>query len=182
MTQPTLSVREIQPPDIESILAYWLGSDPDFLIGMGVDLQKIPSKADWSAMLSKQLSLPYDKKPSYCTIWEVDGAAVGHCNVNTIEFGEEAFMHLHMWNAGIRQRGIGTQLVKMSLPWFFDNLQLKRLYCEPYALNPAPNKTLERVGFTFVRQYVGIPGSLSFEQPVNRWELRYEDFLRLKYA
>lgn len=175
-----LSVREIQPSDIERIIAYWFGSTPEHLVGMGVDLDKIPSREDWTSMLSKQLTLPYEEKPSYCIIWEADGQPIGHCNVNNITFGEEAFMHLHMWQSDIRQRGMGTQLVKMSLPWFFEKMQLKRLYCEPYALNPAPNKTLERVGFTFVRQYVGIPGSLSFEQPINRWELRYEDFMRMQ--
>lgn len=68
----------------------------------------------------------------------------------------------------------------MTLPYFFNKLQLKRLYCEPYALNPAPNKTLEKVGFTFVKEHLTIPGSLNFEQPAKLWELTYNDFIKLK--
>jgi RimJ/RimL family protein N-acetyltransferase len=68
----------------------------------------------------------------------------------------------------------------MTLPYFFQNFELKNLYCEPYALNPAPNKTLKKIGFQFVKQYVTIPGSLNFEQEVNRWELKFEDFVLLK--
>jgi RimJ/RimL family protein N-acetyltransferase len=68
----------------------------------------------------------------------------------------------------------------MTLPLFFERLQLKKLYCEPYALNSAPNKSLEKVGFEFIKEYITIPGSLNFEQPVKRWELSYEKFQLLK--
>ena len=72
---------------------------------------------------------------------------------------------------------MGRQLVKLSLPFFFNLLHLERIWCEPYALNPAPNRTLEKVGFSFVKRYTTIPGSLNFEQEVNRWVLEREDFL-----
>ncbi len=180
MNASALSVRELQASDIELIIAYWLNAEPDYLVGMGVDLGKIPGRDHWFNLLNNQLGLPYEEKKSYCMIWLIDGQPVGHCNVNNIRFGEEAYMHLHMWNPDIRQRGMGAELVKLCLPWFFKNMQLKRLFCEPYALNPAPNKTLERVGFRFVLEYIGIPGSLSFEQPVSRWELTHEDFLKMK--
>ena len=43
-------------------------------------------------------------------------------------------------------------------------------------MNPAPNKTLARVGFEFVKEYVTVPGSINFEQPVNRWEMTREKY------
>jgi hypothetical protein len=43
-------------------------------------------------------------------------------------------------------------------------------------LNPAPNRTLERVGFSFVRQYIGVPGSINFEQEVSLWEMSRDMF------
>lgn len=175
-----LSVREIRPSDIESITAYWLGADKEFLLGMGVDLNKIPSHEQWIDMLSEQLQQPYEEKKSYCTIWEIDGQAVGHSNVNKIVFGEEAYMHLHLWKSAVRRAGAGTALVRMSLPWFFHHLQLKVLYCEPYALNPAPNKTLEKVGFEFVKTYTTTPGWINFEQAVNLWALTFDRFSALK--
>jgi RimJ/RimL family protein N-acetyltransferase len=180
MTENILSVREIQQTDIEPITQYWLTADPAFLTGMGVDLAKMPSKEEWITMLSQQLAQSYPEKKSYCTIWQVDNKAIGHCNVNKIKFGEEAYMHLHMWNTDFRKKGMGTELVKMSLPYFFENLELKKIYSEPYALNPAPNKTLEKAGFTFVKEFITIPGFLNFEQPVNLWELNYEQYKNQK--
>jgi RimJ/RimL family protein N-acetyltransferase len=55
--------------------------------------------------------------------------------------------------------------------YFFRNPGLKKLYCEPYAENPAPNKVLSKLGFTFVKTYQTVPGKTCFEQYVNRWEL-----------
>lgn len=85
-------------------------------------------------------------------------------------------MHLHLWNTNTRQKGIGTKLVKKSLPFFFNNLKLQTLYCEPYVLNIAPNKTLEKVGFKFDKKYITTPGSINFEQEVNRWFMSIELF------
>ncbi|MBC5772645.1 GNAT family N-acetyltransferase [Pontibacter sp. KCTC 32443] len=171
-----LSVRELQEQDITLIADYWLKSDSEHLIGMGVDMAKLPTRQQLTQMLQAQLNAPLHEKQSYCVIWEVDSQAVGHSNINKIMFGEEAYMHLHMWRSDIRKQGLGSALVKMSLPYFFENLQLKTLYCEPYALNPAPNKTLQKVGFELEKEYITIPGSLNFEQPVKRWRLSYSKY------
>ena len=171
-----LSVREIQKKDIEPIIQYWLAADPAFLTSMGVDLDKMPSREEWLKMLSEQLTQAYPQKKSYCIIWLADNKAIGHSNVNKIKFGEEASMHLHLWNAGLRKKGMGTELVKMSLPYFFENLELKKIYSEPYALNPAPHKTLENAGFTFAGEFITTPGFINFEQAVKRWELTCEQF------
>ena len=171
-----LSVRELQKEDIEYIVQYWLDSESSHLVGMGVDLSKLPTRNVLTNMLIEQLNQPIAEKQSYCIIWEVDGQAVGHCNINKIVPGKEAYMHLHLWRSGFRKRGVGTSLVKMSLPFFFENFKLKQLFCEPYVLNPAPNKTLKKVGFTFSKKHVTIPGSLNFEQEVNLWVLSEDDF------
>ncbi len=166
-----LSVRELQAEDIPLIADYWLNSEPAFLIDMGVDLAKVPTRDDMTAMLTNQLSLPVPERMSYALIWLVNNEPVGHCNVNNIRFGESAYMHLHLWQPAVRQKGAGTELVKRSLPYFFEKLQLQTLYCEPYALNPAPNKTLPKVGFEFVKRHITVPGSINFEQEVNLWKL-----------
>lgn len=174
-----LSVRELQPSDIPLIANYWLNADPEFLKGMGVALERMPSREQWLTMLPEQLGQSYADKKSYAIIWEIEGVPVGHSNVNKIVFGQEAYMHLHLWQSDIRQKGMGEQLIRMTLPFFFKNMQLKRLLCEPYAHNPAPNKALEKVGFQFVEKIVTTPGWLNFEQEVNLWELTLERFERL---
>lgn len=171
-----LSVREIRESDILPLTDYWMLSDSAHLVSMGVDLAKMPSREELEGMLRQQLAMSYPEKKSYAIIWLADEQPVGHSNINKIIFGEEAFMHLHLWNAAHRRQGFGTEFVKLTLPYFFKNYQLKKLLCEPYALNPAPNHTLKKAGFVFTKQYRTIPGSLNFEQEVLRWELTQEKF------
>ncbi len=164
-----LSIREIRASDLTPLVDYWMQATPEYLRGMGADPDKLPSRDAFTAMLAEQLGQPYDAKKSYCLIWEADGEPIGHCNVNKIVFGESAYMHLHLWKPDIRQQGMGAAFIRLALPYFFNNLHLARLYCEPYALTPGPNKTLAKVGFTFVKEHITIPGFLNFEQPVWLW-------------
>jgi RimJ/RimL family protein N-acetyltransferase len=178
-----LSVREIQEQDIESLAQYWLRATPEYLRAMGADPAKRPEKGPMMALLSAQLTQSYPEKQSYCVVWLSDEIAIGHSNVNKIQYGREAYMHLHLWNPEVRQKGAGTAFVGMSLPYFFENLKLETLYCEPYAFNPAPNKTLENAGFQFVESYSATPGSINFEQQVNLWEMsraRYVELTAIK--
>jgi ribosomal-protein-alanine N-acetyltransferase len=172
-----LSVREIQQKDIELVVDYWMNASDDLLLGMGVDLNKMLSQQDLTQMLEEQLQLPIENKRAYCVIWENDGVPVGHSNTNPTKYREEATMHLHLWNGATRKKGTGTELVKLTLPLYFENLKIKKLIVEPYALNPAPNRTLEKVGFTFIKEYITTPGFINFEQPVKRWEMTREQFL-----
>ena len=176
MTKEILSVRELQKEDIDPISNYWLSSDQSFMKEMGVDMNKMPTREEWKEMLLEQLSQPNEQKKSYCIIWQVDGKPVGHSNINKIIFGEEAYMHLHIWYADVRKKGFGTAFIKMTLPWFFERYKLKKLYCEPFALNPAPNKLLEKAGFEFVKEYITTPGWLNFEQPVKLWVMSNDRF------
>lgn len=174
-----IKVREIELKDIDLIADYWLKSDSDFLVSMGVDLNNLPTRSDLNKMLTDQINTSITGKKSFALIWELDEKQIGHSNVNGIEYGKQATMHLHLWKSDNRKKGIGTELVKKSLPFYFERLEIKKLICEPYTLNPAPNKTLEKVGFEFVKKYKTIPGPLNFEQEVNRWELTKEKYKKL---
>ena len=176
------SVREIESWDIPQIADYWLTLGPKNLEAMGADPMKLPSRDDWNQMLQAQIILPIPEKQSYCLIWELDNEAIGHSNINKITFGNEASMHLHLWRKDIRHQGIGTEMVRLCLPHFFEKYQLKTLICEPYALNPAPNGTLKKLGFRFIKEYVTTPGWINFEQPVKRWELSREEFEQLNLS
>ncbi len=148
------------------LVDYWLGSDAEYLIGMGVDLQKLPKEEDLLGMLKSQIDKPDAEKTSLAFILELEGRPIGHCNVNEIEFKHQAKMHLHIWPSDQRQKGIGTKMLRMAIPQFFSRLHLQSLYCEPYAANPAPQKTLEGLGFECLKRYRTVPGSLNFEQEV----------------
>jgi RimJ/RimL family protein N-acetyltransferase len=157
-----ISVFPAEAEHYQFIVDYFVNADAKFLDGMGVDPKKLPARELWLGSLEENHSKPINERTIYSVIWHVDGKAIGHSNINKIIFGEEAFMHLHMWKPDTRNRGLGIELIRQSIPFYFHEFKLKNLYCEPYALNPAPNKTMKKIGFDFIKEYETIPGLISF--------------------
>ena len=166
-----LSVREMQPNDIEHIVDYFVNADEAYLKGMGAGQSKLPSRNEWIQKIQAELEKPYPQKEYYYIIWLLDHQPIGHSNINHIQFGEEAKMHLHVWKLLKRKKGLGYEFLKLTIPYYFKNLKLKKLICEPYAKNIAPNKTLVKLGFKFIKTYETTPGIINFHQEVNRYEL-----------
>lgn len=164
-------VREMRLDEVNLMIRYFLDADHGFLNQMGVDPEKLPSESAWLELLQEDFARPMQQKEFYYLVWEADGVPFGHCNVNKIVFGKTAYMHLHIWNLRNRRSGCATQLLKPSIVHFFERFQLRELFCEPYALNPAPNKTLPKFGFQLIKSYETTPGWINFHQPVNLWVL-----------
>jgi RimJ/RimL family protein N-acetyltransferase len=176
VTDKKISVRHLEINDHENIVDYFLNSDKNFLISLGVDTSKLPTKQEWLDILSSNFELSIYQKKFFYIIWLMDSKPVGHSNINKIVFANEAYMHLHMWHKQARQKGIGVEFLKLTLPYYFDIFKLENLFCEPAASNVAPNKTLEKLGFDFVKSYETIPGWINSYQTVNRWVLTKAKF------
>ncbi len=172
--QMKYSFREMRQSEVDLMIRYFLEADTDFLSGMGVDPEKLPSPAAWRKLLDEDFGRPVEQRQFYYLLWQADGVPVGHCNINKIQFGQSAFMHLHIWKESSRRSGCATQLLRPSILRFFDRFKLNELLCEPYAENPGPNRALPKVGFQLDRTYETTPGWIAFHQSVNRWVLHRE--------
>ena len=166
-----LQISELTSEYIEPLIQYWLTADSNYLFRMGVDLQKMPSEIDWRNMLNEQIEASYEMKKAYALIWLFDDKPIGHSNINKIEFGNHAFMHLHSWYSENRNKNYGYEFMKLCIPQYFEKFNLKTLYCEPKKENIAPNRMMQKLNFSFVHEYFGIPGWLNYEQNVNVWKL-----------
>ncbi len=170
-----LSVRELKRDEIGIIVDYFVNAEDSFLKGMGADKSKLPTRDEWIEKLEFDFTKSYHEKDFYYIIWLQNGQAVGHSNINHIEFGNTATMHLHLWENSTRKKGLGLYFLKMTVPYYFKNLELQKLICEPYSKNIAPNKVLKKLGFELVRTYETTPGQINFLQTVNRYELKKEN-------
>jgi len=160
--------------DYQRMLDYFFQADEAFLKGMGVDPVKLSTREAWLARLLPDLDREDREKRTYYLGWFNDGTPIGHCNVNQIRYGREAYLHLHMWDRTLRKSGLGTELVRRSANTFIRKFELQRLYCEPYADNPAPNRVLTKLGFRLVKRYRTTPGIINFEQDVNQYVIEQE--------
>jgi RimJ/RimL family protein N-acetyltransferase len=158
----------------EAMIDYFLLADDVFLRGMGVERNKLPRRDTWLRDVLADHERPDDKKERFYLAWIYKGEQAGHSSINKIRMGEEAYFHLHLWRPDLRKAGLGTEFSKRCVNFYFERFQLKRLFCEPFAENPGPNKVLPKLGFKFIQRYVTVPGPLNGEQEVNRYVLAVE--------
>ena len=170
------TVSPMKSSQIELMINYFLKADDDFLRGMGADPSKLPSVDEWRKAIEVDFARAVESKQLFYVVWYANAVPIGHSNINKIVFGQEAFVHLHIWSLEQRRSGNALLYFTESIRIFFEQFQLQRLYCEPYAYNPAPNKILPQVGFELIKTYDTTPGLINLHQTVNLWKLEREFF------
>lgn len=153
------------------MLDYFINADESFLRGMGIDRTKFQERQAWLDRILKDQQNPDDKKVRFYLAWIYEGRHVGHSSVNSINIGEHAVIHLHLYEPELRRNGVGAQFFKMSVDFVLQHFNLKKLICEPFSENPAPNRVMNKLGFKLVKSYKTTPTPISFEQIVNRYEI-----------
>jgi len=166
-----VSVREMLLSEVGIRIRYFHEASDDYLLALGVDRALLPEPDVWLSLHERDFERPLTERENFTLVWELDGQVVGFSALDHIEFGEEAFMHLHIVQPSLRRRGLGANFVKLSASRYFELFDLKRLYCEPNALNVAPNRTLQRAGFTYLFSHEATPGPINFPQVTTRWVL-----------
>ena len=164
-----LEVREMLASEADLIVEYYANATPEHLEVLGVDPSRLPSARTLRERLHLVCTLPLPERPALVVIWLSDGKPVGFSTADKIRRGAQANMHLHVTVPEQRQQGIGVECVRRSVDHYFDRLQLKRLYCEPSAFNVAPNRTLQKAGFKYLKTHMTVPGPFNFHQAVTRW-------------
>ncbi len=166
---PQRVARPMQLSETGVVIDYFLNATPEYLNSLGVDPARVPERAQWQARFEQQFALPIDQRKVLLVLWELDGEPAGFSSSDKIRFGDEAYMHLHILHPERRQSGNGAIFVRQTARIYFEALQIQRLFCEPYALNAAPNRTLQKAGFKYIKTHETVPGPMNFHQPVTRW-------------
>lgn len=169
MCEGVFAVRPMRLDEVSVRIDYFHDSSDAHLLRLGVDRALLPSRADWFAFYERDYARPIAERENYSLVWLLDDEIVGFSSTDRIEFGEQAFMHLHILESGRRHAGLGTRFVRLSAPRYVEVLQLRRLYCQPNAFNVAPNRTLQHAGFRYVMTLETTPSPINFPQAVTRW-------------
>jgi RimJ/RimL family protein N-acetyltransferase len=165
----SIEVRPMSLEETKVIIDYFHSATPEHLEMLGVDPTRLPPPAMWRERYAREHTTPTERRTAFMVSWLEEGRLIGFSTTDRIAFGERANMHLHIVASENRKRGAGAQCVRKSVEIYFDTLKLKRLYCEPNAFNVAPNRTLQKAGFKYVKTHMTVPGPLNFHQAVNQW-------------
>jgi len=155
--------------ETDRIIAYFYDATPEELELQGVDPSRLPPVSQWRRFYELIYEQPVERQSHFMVSWLDGGRFVGFSVADNIRFSEQANMHLHIVERELRKGGIGTACVKQSVEIYFQTLKLKWLFCEPHAFNIAPNRTLQKAGFKYLKTHMTVPGPINFHQPVNRW-------------
>jgi RimJ/RimL family protein N-acetyltransferase len=170
----SIHVRPMSFEETEVIIEYFHSATSEHLEMLGVDPTRLPPLATWRERYAREYTMPTERRTAFMVSWLEDGRIIGFSTTDRITFGERANMHLHIVASESRNRGAGAQCVRKSVEIYFDTLKLKRLYCEPNAFNVAPNRTLQKAGFKYLKTHMTVPGPLNFHQAVNRWMIEQQ--------
>jgi RimJ/RimL family protein N-acetyltransferase len=165
-------VREMPLEDVGLRIKYFHDASDEYLMMLGVDRNLLPDPDAWWALHERDYARPLRERESYALLWELNTHPVGFSSLDHIVFGDHAFMHLHLLESRNRRRGLGTEFAKRSAQIYFQVFELQRLFCEPNALNAAPNRTLRRAGFEYLFGHETVPGPINFRQVTTRWVLK----------
>jgi RimJ/RimL family protein N-acetyltransferase len=171
----TLEVREMRLSEVGIRIDYFHDATDDHLLALGVERALLPTREEWLSFYEEDDARAINARLNYSLLWLLDDEVIGFSSTDRIDFGHQAFMHLHIIEPELRRKGHGTELVKMSARCYFSALELERLYCEPNAFNTAPNRTLQSAGFHYVLTHEAQPSSINFLQITNRWALDRSD-------
>jgi RimJ/RimL family protein N-acetyltransferase len=169
MREGELSVRPMSLDEAGIRIGYFHDASDEHLVRLGVDRTLLPSRADWFSFYEHDHARPVAEREQYSLVWLLNETIVGFSSTDGIEFGEQAFMHLHILDNDRRHSGLGSRFVRLSEQHYMEVLQLRRLYCQPNAFNVAPNRTLQRAGFKYVLTVVTTPSAINFRQAITRW-------------
>ncbi|TDB90332.1 hypothetical protein E1264_05470 [Actinomadura sp. KC216] len=143
-----LSVRDMEPPDIESFVSYWHdgGADLDFL---GIDLAKLGGREDTRRRF---LGLCHRGEPKDGAIgftFRLNDAVIGYTNINILG-RPKGYLHVHLTDPSVRRRGILSAIFWNSLPVLADHVlseyPIDGLVLETRTRNVGINRVVQSVG------------------------------------
>lgn len=164
----------MRPDEVGLVIDYFHGSTPEHLETLGVDPTRLPDRATWMRLFAAEFELPVAERGRLLVLWESDDGPIGFSSADKIVVGERANMHLHVLDPDDRRQGVGTECVRQTVRIYFAVFDLQRVFCEPNAFNVAPNRTLQKAGFRYVKTHMTVPSALNFHQPVTRWVFERE--------
>jgi RimJ/RimL family protein N-acetyltransferase len=166
--------KHVRPLDLNEhwkVIDYFHNASDLLLRTMGVDRNKFLTREEWFERLEGEFKKEVSQRLFFYIGWEYGGELIGHSSINQITFGDQANIHLHIWQQDHREKGLSLWFFRHSIDYFFKAFELNKIICEPYAENSAPNRVLQKLGLAPLKKYLTLPGAINFEQFVNRYEI-----------
>lgn len=170
INRPLLSIRDIVPEDAHHLNRYWANNTQEDLMRLGEIGRPDPQKNIEFIEQFCRTRTPPERSEEGILIWMMGEVPIGYSTLKEIRYGNDAQIHLHMWDRSQRGKGIGAVLHCLSALRFIKDFHLKSLYCQPKFDNPMPNGMLRKIGFPLL-------GQVDWKHPGNGSVVRQNKYL-----
>jgi RimJ/RimL family protein N-acetyltransferase len=163
-----LELRDLEPRDIDALVAYWHDAEPEYLDFLGVDPEKLGTPDDTRARFaglvgSAELAAgaePGQGPERVAFVSTLDGEVVSYSNIHFVG-PDENYLHAHIIEPSARGKGLGSSsFANMMQIVFREFAHVDQLLLVTQPHNEAINRMLTKVGLSAERVWYDDPDGL----------------------
>jgi RimJ/RimL family protein N-acetyltransferase len=155
-----LVLRDLEPGDIEALVAYWVDADPEYLDFLGVDRVKLGTADDIRGRFATMIRTGDPDQDRVVFVTTVDGEVTTYVNFHFVSSGEN-YMHAHTIRPSARGKGLASGTFDELMRVVFREFrQVEDLLLVTQPHNDHINHVLTKVGLTFERRWYDEPDGL----------------------
>lgn len=153
-------LRDLEPGDIDALVAYWVDADPAYLDFLGVDRVKLGTADDIRARFASMVRSGDPDQDRLVLVSTVDGVVTSYTNFHFVS-PDENYMHAHIIRPAARGKGLASSSFANLMRIVFREFpQVEKLLFVTQPHNDGINRMLAKVGLTFERRYYDEPDGL----------------------
>ncbi|MDQ3935488.1 MAG: GNAT family N-acetyltransferase [Actinomycetota bacterium] len=152
-------LRDLREEDIEAFVAYWHESPPEHLDFLGVDREKLGTPDDTRERFRRSIRDSDPSQERVVFVVALDGRPVAYINLHLLG-PEENYIHGHVVDAELRNRGIASLMSLRVLEVVFREFPIETLTLQTRATNARVNHVLEKLGLELEPRRLADPDGL----------------------
>ena len=163
-------IRDIEEPDVETLVSYWHDNDPAYLASLGVDLSKLASRDQTKSRFL--LSIPGAQQPPERATYVItsDGRLLAYTNLN-FKSMDEVYVHLHTLVRSPLAKALTYSFFPDMIRIFFDCFPITRLTMQTSPENQNINRFLGTFGLAPKRVHLTTPDGMARPGDFNVYEI-----------
>jgi RimJ/RimL family protein N-acetyltransferase len=153
-------LRDLEPADIDALVAYWVDADPAYLDFLGVDRQKLGTADDIRRRFASLIRTGAPDQERVAFVSTLDGVVTSYTNFHFVR-PDENYMHAHIIRPAARGKGLASSsFANLMRVVFREFPQVDQLLFVTQPHNEGINRMLAKVGLTFERRWYDEPDGL----------------------
>ena len=155
-----LVLRDLEPGDIEALVAYWVDADDEYLDFLGVDREKLGTADDIRQRFASLVRTGDPDQERVAFVSTLDGVVTSYTNLHFVS-PDENYMHAHIIRPGARGKGLASSSFANLMGIVFREFpQVDQLLLVTQPHNEGINRVLTKVGLNFERRWYDEPDGL----------------------